>query len=185
MSFKEFYDSYLCLNLNEYKNLGVDFEINKFLIICLVGVVAAIIIINYVRSAMYLTVNKLIRHEAIGEENAKTVSELGLNIGRVRRCLSTSSQLKTIVSRVGEKKLSYDEYIALVKSKKQSALKIDFDSAKFYINPEKKDDAREMGFKSRSVIINTVLFSILTLVIVVCLIFLMPEILSLFDNIFA
>lgn len=185
MSFKEFYDSFICLNLNQYKNLKVDFEINKFLIIALVGLVAAIIIINYVRSSMYLTVNKLIRHEAIGEENAKTVGELGLNLRRVKRCLASSSQLKTIISRVGEEKLSYEEYIAKCKSKDKTLDKIDFEIAKFYVIKEKTDEARELGLKSKSLVLNTVLFCVLSVVAVVCLIFLMPEILTLVNNIFA
>ena len=185
MSFKEFYDSFICLNLNQYKNLGVDFEINKFLIVALIGIIAAIIIINYIRSSMYLTVNKLIRHEAIGEENAKTVGELGINLGRVKRCLTSGSQLRTIVSRVGEVKLTYEEYIKSCKSKDKSKTKIDFESAKFYINADKADEARELGLKSKSLILNTILFCVLSFVAVVCLIFLMPEILSLLNNFFA
>lgn len=185
MSFKEFYDSFICLNLNQYKNLKVDFEINKFLIIALVGLIAAIIIINYVRSSIYLTVNKLIRHEAIGEENAKTVGELGLNLRRVKRCLASSSQLKTIISRVEEEKLSYEEYIARCKSKDKTLDKIDFEIAKFYVIKEKTDEARELGLKSKSLVLNTVLFCVLSVVAVVCLIFLMPEILNLVNNIFA
>ena len=185
MSFKEFYDSFICLNLKQYKNLDVDFEINKFLIIALIGIIAAIIIINYIRSSMYLTVNKLIRHEAFGEQNAKTITELGINLKRVKRCLTSGSQLKTIISRVGEKKLTYEEYIESCKSKAKLKNVIDFESAKFYINQDKSDEARDLGLKSKSLVLNTVLFCALSVVAVVCLIFLMPEILSFLNNFLA
>ena len=61
----------------------------------------------------------------------------------------------------------------------------DFEIAKFYVIKEKTDEARELGLKSKSLVLNTVLFCVLSVVAVVCLIFLMPEILTLVNNIFA
>jgi len=189
MSLREFYEAYLCLNLKDFPNLKVDFEINKFLTIILFGIIAAIIMINYTRSAIYLTASKMIRHEAIGEENAKTLAELGLDNGRIKRCISTTSQLKAVISRVGEEKISYEEYIAREKERKKTRSKapiiekIDFATAKFYIKRDGVGAARELGFKSRSILLNTVLFCVLSVIIFVCLIFLMPEILRFLNNI--
>lgn len=191
MSFSEFYNNYICLNLNKYPNLEIDFEINKFLAVTLFGIIAAIIMINYLRSSVYLTASKLIRHEAIGEENAMTLSQLGLDLGRVKRCLQSNSQLRSIVARVGEEKLTYEEYKRRVaehkKAKKRGSVfeKIDFSSARFYIKRDALNVARDLSFKNRSVILNTVLFCALSTIVVVCLIFLMPELLSWLNSLLA
>jgi DNA-directed RNA polymerase subunit N (RpoN/RPB10) len=140
------------------------------------------------RSSVYLTVNKLLRHEAISEESAKTLDELGINVAKVKRCLMSGSQLKSIVAQVGETKMSYEEYREKVREnkrlkKKEPVLeKIDFQTAKFYIRRDQINSARELSFKSRSVVLNTVLFCALTTTIMVCLVFLMPEILNLING---
>lgn len=191
MSLREFYTNYICLNLNDFPNLKLDFEINKFLSLTLIGVIAAIIMINYTRSAVYLTASKLIRHEAIGEENSKTLSELGINFGRIKRALRSGSQLKAVVGRVGEEVLTYEEYTERVnenkKSKNKSPIfeKIDFETARFYIKKESVNVARDLSFKSRSILLNTVLFCVLSVIVVVCLIFVMPEILGWLNSLLA
>lgn len=184
MSFSEFYKNYICLNLKDYPNLKLDLEINKYLIATLLGLIIAIILINYMRSTVYLTVNKLLRHEAISEDSAKTLDELGINLGKVKRCLMSASQLKSIVAQVGETRLSYEEYREKVrenkklKNKEPIFEKIDFENARFYIRKDQLNVARELSFKSRSIVLNTVLFCALTVVIMICLVFLMPEILN-------
>ena len=185
MDLQEFYKNYICLNLNQYEGINVNFEINKFLIIALVGVIAAIIVLNIKRSAVYLTVNKLLRHEAIGKENAKSLIEMGIDIFKVRSCLSEGSQIKVYVSRVGEEKLSYEEYIERMKNKTLPSDKIDFAEEKFYIKSENVAKAREVALKSNSLLLNTILFCVLTFIVFTMLILLMPEILNVVNGMLA
>ena len=127
--FERFYNKYLCLNFSEYENLGVDFEINKFLLFLSLGLCIACIFINYTQATTSLILKKLLRFECFGEEKARSLESLGLSGNRaVKRALSKDSGLlRRIVRRLGEKKLSYEEYIELQRlqreAKKQSRLK--------------------------------------------------------------
>lgn len=185
MTLIEFYEDFICLNLNQFENLKLNFEINKFLLVAMVGVICALIAVNYVRSSLYLTVNKLIRHDAIGEENAKTLTELGINIPRVKRLLSGGAQTKALIRRVGEVQLSYEEYVDKMKKKERPSETIDFADARFYIDREAAPKAREISLKSNSLVLNTVLFCVLTVALFACLVLLMPTILGFINNIFA
>ena len=182
MTLFEIFKLFINVNLKDYPNLNVNFEINKFLVAVFFGVIAAIIISNIIRSTHILTVNKLLRHDCIGEDNAKTLGELGINRFRVRYVLSTGSKLKTIIGRSGEKKLSYEEYVSLMKQKKSPEEKINFEEAKFYIKKDKVADATGIGVKSGSIIINTILFCVLAFILLVCLIILMPAILKIING---
>lgn len=110
---KTFYEKYLCLNLKDY-GFGIDFEINKILIILFVGLCIACFFVNYNQSNLALVLRKLIRSGAIGESNAKTLSELGLSSSKPvkKLLLKSGGPMKSIISYVGEVKLTYEEYIA-------------------------------------------------------------------------
>ena len=110
--YDNFDKNYLSLNLNEYENIGMNLPIVKLLLAVAVAFIVAIIIINYSKRNLYLMVKQLMRHGAMGEESAKTLSELKLNeIRGIKRALVNSSQMKSIVGTVGEEKLSYEEYL--------------------------------------------------------------------------
>ena len=116
--YDNFDKNYLSLNLNEYENIGMNLPIVKLILAVAVAFIVAIIIINYSKSNLYLMVKQLMRHGAMGEESAKTLSELKLNeIRGIKRALVNSSQMKSIVATVGEEKLSYEEYLDYKKEK--------------------------------------------------------------------
>ena len=96
--YDNFDKNYLSLNLNEYENIGMNLPIVKLLLAVAVAFIVAIIIINYSKRNLYLMVKQLMRHGAMGEESAKTLSELKLNeIRGIKRALVNSSQMKSIV----------------------------------------------------------------------------------------
>lgn len=116
---KTFYEKYLSLNLRDY-GFGIDFEINKVLIILFVGLCVACFFVNHSQSNMALVLRKLIRSGAVGDSNAKTLRELGLSSSKpVKALLSkTSGPMKSIISYVGEVKLTYEEYVANQKAER-------------------------------------------------------------------
>lgn len=183
MSFYEFYNKYFLVNLNDYSNIKIDLEISKILFFLLVGIIIATVIVNYRRASMILIIKKLLRHEIFSEDSAKNLSELGIdNIG-VRLALSSGGRLSGIVLRAGEKKYTYEEYSQLIKSKKFKEEKIDFSDARFYINKENLEDAQKIVDVPMPSIINTLLFCILLIAVYIFIILLIPELLTLINNI--
>ena len=116
---KAFYEKYLTLNLKDY-GISLDLEINKVLIVIFLGLCAACFFVNYSQSNIALVLRKLLRSGAVGEDNAKTLAELGLSSAKpVKKLLSKSGgPMKSIISYVGEVKLTYEEYIAREKAER-------------------------------------------------------------------
>ena len=211
---KNFYEKYINLNLSDY-GIKLDLEINKLLIIIFIGLCIACFIVNYNQSQISLVLKKLIRAEAFGEANAKTLADLGLsNSKTVKKLLSkTEGPLKSIITFVGAKSLSYEEFLALEKARRKKrkvntpdkskepsnrektadsgncggnsadALSIDFASAKFYIKEDMVERANEAFVKNNSSVSKTALLCVLLLGCCVALIFLMPLLLRLVQGI--
>lgn len=168
---------YLSLNLKDYENIGINFEINKFLLFLGIALCVATFVISRKRALLSDTVKQLFRHGATSEEGAKTLSELGLSgSSSIKRALSTDSQLRKMVSFVGEKKLSYEEYIALSKEKQKTADIPDFKTARFYIPEASLDRAKRVYNGYSASLLNTVLICIFLISVTACLIMLSPSI---------
>lgn len=182
MSIKELYEKYLLLNLKDFPNIGIDLEINKILLALTLGLIVAALLINYHRSYMHLTVKKLLRHSAIDEKSAKTLSELGISSGAVRLALSRTGQLTKIVRRVGEPTYTYEEYVAKTKTRGYKEGKINFDEAQFYIDENHLDRARQINEAGDTSIFKSILFCLLILTVSGCIFLLMPEILTGVNN---
>lgn len=195
----DFYEKYFFINLNEYPNIGIDLEINLVLFGILVGALIATAILGYRKAAIATVVKALIRHESINEESAKTLSELHISSRAVMKVLGGDGRLSKIVSQVGKKEYTYEEYLALMKRKKKrrgeentenqgdirSLEKVDFSVARFYIAEDKIEEARRVYDRSDSPILHTVLSFVLLVALFTCLMFAMPGILSLIDSIVA
>lgn len=175
-------NEYLSLNLKDYENIGIDFEVNKFLLILGISLCVASFVISRQRSIICEMIKQLFRHSATSKENAKTLGELGLiDSHAIKRSLSSDSQLRRLVSFVGERKLSYEEYVALSKAKKKTVDTPDFASARFYIPEASLDRAKHVYNNYSTSALHTVLLCLLCLAITVCLIMLSPSIISLVD----
>ncbi len=122
MFFEKIYNKYICLNLKDYSNIGFDLEINKLLFFITLGLIAACIIINYSESNVALMLKKLLRTESIGESNAKTLSDLGLERNyAVKFALSRSGGIINKIVRIfGKKTPTYEEYLEAERAKREA-----------------------------------------------------------------
>ena len=181
---KEFYQLFFSVNLKDYVNLGWDLEINKVLLAVALIMCAMVFVVHLRRRAIYLAVKQLVRHEAKCESDAKTLRELGLDGNTVLKALlrSESSSVK-LIRRAGAVEYTYEEYIALEKAKKLPKQTFDVSTAAFYLSEE--DDARIKRILDsyNSSLTKTVLGAVFTLVCYICIMLLMPELLTLIDNI--
>ncbi len=182
MTLYEFYNKYLSINLNDYSNIGIDLEISKILFCFLVGLIIVTVIINYRRASMILIIKKLLRHEVLSEDKAKTLSELDADNFGTRLSLRSDKRLLQVVKRAGEKQYTYEEYSALIKSKDFKEEKINFDEAKFYLNESTLDDAKKIVDVPAPSVVNTILFCVLLVAIYICIILIIPELLNLINN---
>ena len=198
--FKNFFENYISLNLKDYPALGFNFEINKFLIFLSLGLCIACVFISYTQSTIAIFIKKLIRTEAFSEENAKTLSELGLGESKILKKLimKDSGAIKKAVSVLGIKKLTYEEYVEAEKAKKEakkrgesgtsgsvSLVSIDFSSAKFYINKDNKSYAEHAFMINNTSKIRTCLYCVLIFAFTFALIMLMPSLVEALNSVFS
>ena len=184
MTLFEFYQRYINLNLNDYSNIRIDLEINKILLVLTVGIVVASIFVNYNRYLIATLVKKLARHKAADEASAKTLSELGLSgVRGLSRMLENNGQLRRLVAIVGEESITYEEYVASQKAKRKEQKKDDYTSKKLYIKDEQR--CAQISAAPAPTLLSTALFLVLVVAISICLTFLMPEIISVVNNLLA
>lgn len=180
---KLIYDFFF-INLKDYPNIGIDFEINVFLLVLTVALAVCFFVANHYRSTMQLITKQLERHGAKDEESAKTLAELGLERSAwLKWALSHSGQLTRIVGRVGEKIYTYEEYVAL--SKQKGGIKdekIDFAEARFYIRESANERAKHIIENYGTSTFRAILYCVLFLALYVCIALSMPEILSIING---
>lgn len=177
MSLKELIKYYFSINLSDYSGIGIDLPINLFLLAFLIGMLLTIIVVNLIRETNTNFVKKLIRYEAYNEESSKTLEEIKFNNILIRLTLNSNGMMKKIITRVGEKKYTYEEYKEAIKSKEFREEKIDFSKSKFYINENSIADAQRIAEMKNSSLLNTILICVLITIVVISLIICMPEIL--------
>ena len=182
MTLFDIYHDFFLINLNEFSNIGLDLEINKILFYFLIGIIVTTIIYNYRTAGNVTLIKRLVRNESFSEDNAKTLDELKINTLNTRLA-ANSVRLKRIIKRVGQKEMTYEEYTAAIKQKGYKEEKIDFSSAKFYIHENAIDEAKKLTETNGPTVINTALYCVLMLAVYVFVMFLMPSILTLINNI--
>jgi hypothetical protein len=171
------------INLNEYKYIGVDLEINKIILCTAVVLMACIVVFNTYRANIKLTVSQLVRHKAKDEESAKTLSELGLDTSRaIKKLLGKDNMLTKIVARCGEKKYGYDEYMALSDEEKKECEEFDVTESRFYIREEYSLHATNVIDKYGTSVGRTILSCVLVAIISISLFLSMPGILNVLNN---
>ena len=80
--------------------------------------------------------------------------------------------------RVGEQKLSYEEYVKLTKTRGYKEEKIDFNTALFYLDEENLPRAKRIFESDNSSIIRPILMSVMLLALLICATLVVPEILT-------
>lgn len=180
----DFFKKYIEINLNDYKNIGIDLEINKLLLLITLGIMIASVLVNYNRHLVSLLVKKLTRYKATSEAGAKTLKDLGLDSNRgVRRLVESNGRVGKLIAVIGEEKLTYEEYVARQKAKKSTRAGCERYKLPLYIADE--DSCARIAQAPAPTLVSTLLFAVMIAAIYVCIALLMPEILTLINNMLA
>lgn len=158
------------LNLSQFENIGIYFPVGVFLILLCISACFSVFYLTYYKMYTRSLYKQLLRHNATNEGSAKTLAEMRLDSSfSIRASLSRrNGQLTYIVKRVGEEKISYEEYMEKAKKREKKEEKIDFSSARFYIPEDRADSAKRILEKPEpswilAGIISLVFIGILTL----------------------
>ncbi len=179
-----FFKKYIEINLNDYKNIGIDLEINKILLLITVGIIIASVLVNHNRQLLSTLVKKLTRHKANSEASAKTLAELGLGANRgIKRLIENNGRVGKLIAVVGEEKLTYEEYVEKQKKNKGKLTEPSRATLPLYIKDE--ESCARIAQASAPTALSNVLFAVMLAAIYVCIMFLMPEILTFINNILA
>ena len=185
---QRYIDDFLSVNLADYDNIGIDFEISKFILLVFVGLCIAFFITDWHRGYMLLAVKKLFRHEALDENSAKTLSELGIEGSlSIKWALSHETRLSKIVKRVGAPEYTYEEYVALMKEQKKNPRaakkeRLDFEKERFYINPNQIKIAKDIEQNYSSSVVKTLLLCFMFAIIFVGVTLIMHDFLSFINS---
>lgn len=174
----------IMLNAKDYLEIDSDVYINLIMLFIALALCVASFFINYHKTYTVSIIKQLLRHDATNEEKAKTLASLHLEDKRgLKAALSRNGQLTAIIKRVGHVEPTYEEYMALLKEKKQTREKIDFKTALFYIPEENVAKAKLIKERENPTLMRTSLVCVLILALFVCLMLLMPEILRFISGI--
>ena len=179
----DFIKNCLSLNLNDYENIGIDFEINKLVLFVMLAFCVAAVLLSFYRGTIRLVVMQLIRHSACDENSAKTLKNIGLGDNKIAKYMLKGDNLLTkVVRRVGEVKYSYEEYMEKKKAKTLDDGKINIDDASFYIDPEMRERADIIAEKYVTSAQRTAMSILLIVALGICLILVMPGMLNLINT---
>ena len=171
------------VNLNDYSNINVDLEINKVVLGAFIALIAGVIVLNVYRGNIRLVIMQLMRHNAKDEESAKTLCELGLDKSHaVKKALSKRNVLTRTVTMVGAVEYDYETYKGMSKEARAESEKIDFDSARFYLDPEETYRAEFIIERYNTSIIRTAVICLFFAILCVCTIACMPGILNVVNS---
>ena len=171
------------LNLNQYESFGINFPIGILITAMSVVLCCAAFLINYQKLYTLALLKQLTRHEATDEKSAKTLAELHLNKSfGLKYSLSASNSLKSMVKRVGEVIPTYEEYVENSKKKGYKEEKIDFDTARFYLNKEALGKVQRVMETSNPAWWRPALMSLFVIVLAAILAVFLPELLELIND---
>ena len=173
---------HIFLNFKDYKNLNFNFPIGFILVIFILAFPIAVFFINHRKNTITTCIKQLLRHDALNEQSAKTLSELRLSKCKsLKRMLLSSGQLSSMVKIVGYKKPSYDEYVAARKEKKKIEAP-DLERAKIYLSEEYSEKGADIASIGTSSIWKPIIVSLVGVIIVGILFVFMPKLLELLNS---
>ena len=171
------------LNLNQYENFAVSFPVGIFLIFITVALCAASFIVNYQKHYTLAILKQLTRHNATDEKSAKTLGEVHLEKSfGLKYSLQRSNSMKSMVKRVGEKIPTYEEFVENSKKKGYKEEKIDFESARFYIDAGAQEKIQRIMQEPAPAWWRPVLMSLFFISLAVIIGVFLPELLSWINN---
>ena len=176
-----FYEEYVCLNLKEFSNIGIDLEIGKVFLAGTIAIAICAVVLDLRHRCSYALIKQLLRHDALKEENAKTLGEIGLmSNSHLKKLLSCSGKLMSIVARVDEPGLGGENDPAKTNAAgaARNADGIDFEKARFYVREESMPTAIKIFHGADVSLVRTVLRSVLIVIVSVIAVILMPSVLE-------
>ena len=181
MILANFYREYISLNLNDYSNINFDLEINKIIFFLFVGIMIAAVVLNYRRYCMIILIKRLLRYQAIDKESAKSISDLGIK-NHHAKCAMSSGRVSKIVHSTNRVEYTYEEYSQMIKKGKGKEEKIDFSTDKLYIKETELDSAHIIEQINHPTVFTTILFCVFILASSICIMFIMPGLLNIINN---
>ena len=174
---------YVFLDFSDYKNLVISFPIGLFLIFMTLAFTVAAFVINHRQNLINGCVRQLVRHEAIGEEAAKSLKELRLDSSNaLSKMILGNGQLAKFVKIKGYEKPSYEEYMQKSPKERRELYAVNLKEAKIYLAPEMKDKANKIALAKRSTALRPMILSIVFALICAALFISMPELLELLNE---
>ena len=171
------------INLEDYENIKFSLEINKVVLGTFIAIIVGILVLNTYRGSIRFMVMQLKRHNALDEDGAKTLKELGLDNSRIlKRLLSSQNMLTKTVARVGATQYDYETYVKMDKAARREAERVDFESARFYINKSEADRAAFIIERYAVSIPRTLATCVFFAILCGCVIAWMPGILEILND---
>lgn len=177
---KQFFSDLFSTNLNDYGSFEGDFNISYLVLFLSLGILVAVVAMNLLNSASCTIIRALVRYEAFGEESAKGLSEIGLEKNLLARyALSANTKLcRTYIKAIGERELSYEEFIALPKKEQRRyGAKRDIDG-KLFIPADMKTRAEDLVSADTSSILQTLISCLFVLAVCFVILLLLPPLLT-------
>jgi len=171
---------YVFLNFNDYKNLGFNFPIGIILILLAIALPVAVFSINTRKNTVATVIKQLLRHGAVGEENAKGLKSLRLSkVKSLGRMLLSGGQFSSIVKIKGYVKPSYEEYI---KDSKKKPTRLKLDEIEIYLEEQKLKEAETIASVGTSSILKPIIISAIIIIILAAIFIALPEILEFINS---
>ena len=185
---KEFYTKYFLLDLSEYFPSSASVHINEILFFLFLGFGIAALIAGWQKRTVYRGIRALLRHHAVGEENAMTATQLGIAKEKeILRALGDGGILRKTVAVRGEVRPTYDEYLAEEQRRRKNKEKKeaeDLSEKAFYLPEGQLVRAKRIYEKGAPSTLATLLFLPLMLLLYVGVALLMPSLLRLLASLF-
>ena len=170
---------YFLLDLSDYENINFRFPIGIILTVFAIVFPIAFFIINANKNKTAFVIKQLVRHEAFGEENAKSLAKLRINLTlSLKRMLLSHGKLASIVKIKSYEKTSYENFVKSGKKERKEFLSPDLSNAELYIEDGKKDAAEAIAAEGVSNVLKPILASIVFIAISLTLLFVSPYLLE-------
>ncbi len=184
----DYIKEFLNLNLKDYPNIQIDLPIGFIVCFLLIGLAVSAVFINIYKVTNTKIIRRLLRRGAVSENGALTLSSLNINTFFVRRALSASGgKLTSIVKEAGKSVPTYEEVAQKGKKIKASDIsgKIDFSSARFYIDENSYEAAKEESDKGSYSYLPSIIISLIYALLLVLSVFLLKDLISLINGFLA
>ncbi len=159
-----FLKEFFFLNLSDYENIKISFPLGIFVLLLTVVMIAAVFVITHQRIGVTELLRQLIRREATSDACAKTLDELGIsNSLSVKFAFLSGGQIRKMVKIAGREEKTYEEYVAASKKRGFKEEKIDFSTARFYIDEEMIEKGKRIVSEGENSYIKPIIISVVLL----------------------